>query len=153
MHALARDLWRWQIDLDRVALLDTSQRLRRVGLPPARPTASQWPAYEAVGDQLHRGGYQALLVTSAARPRHHNLVVFRPSRRVAGCTLLPPPTTIADPLRPSGCSSSSMRTPRTCSAEQSHVRLADQQAHVNPTISTNAMCHQGSRNRHCSVRR
>lgn len=38
-HALPRVLWRWQVDLDRVALLDSDERLRRVGRPPPHPTA------------------------------------------------------------------------------------------------------------------
>ncbi len=93
-HALPRDLWRWLINLDRVALLDTDERLRRVGLSPLRPTASQWSACQAVGDQLHRDGYQGLLVTSAARPQHCNLVVFRNTSQVTGCTPQPPPTAV-----------------------------------------------------------
>ena len=95
-HALHRDLWRWRVDLDRVALLDDDDRLRRVGLPPPLPTASQWPGFQAIGDQLHRDGYQGLLVASAARPQHHNLVVFRGTRQAAGCTPQPPPTPITD---------------------------------------------------------
>ncbi len=95
-HALPRDLWRWRVDLQRVALLDEDERLRRVGLPSPLPTAHQWPAFQDVGDQLHREGYQAILVVSAARPEHCNLVVFRPHRTVAGCTPHPPPTPIPD---------------------------------------------------------
>lgn len=102
-HALPRDLWHWQVDLNRVALLDDDDRLRRVGLPSPFPTTSQWPACQAIGDQLHRDRYQAILVASAARPQHRNLVVFRSDRTVAGCTPQPPPTPITDaPPVPSG---------------------------------------------------
>src|SRR5699024_9836646 len=76
-HALPRDLWRWQVDLDHVAILDDDDRLGRVGLPPPRPTTSQWPGSQSVGDQLYRDGYQAILAASAARPQHRNLAVFR----------------------------------------------------------------------------
>lgn len=57
-HAVPRDLWRWPVDLDRVALLDDDDRLRRVGLPPPLPTIGQWPACQFIGDQLHRDGYK-----------------------------------------------------------------------------------------------
>lgn len=95
-RALPRDLWRWRIRLDHVALLDSDQRLQRVDLPALLPTTSQWPACQAVGDELHRAGYQAILVASAARPAHRNLVVFRTAREVAGCVPQPPPVTVSD---------------------------------------------------------
>jgi RES domain-containing protein len=102
-RALPRDLWRWRIDLGRVALLDSEERLERVSLPMALPTQQQWPACQDVGDALHQEGYEALLVVSAARPEHRNLVVFRTNREVTGCRPLPPPTEIADaPPVPSG---------------------------------------------------
>ncbi|MHB1534728.1 MAG: RES domain-containing protein [Acidimicrobiales bacterium] len=36
-RALPRDLWRWSVDLERVALLDSEERLERVGLAMALP--------------------------------------------------------------------------------------------------------------------
>lgn len=95
-HALPRDIWRWHVELDRVALLDHDERLRRVGLPSPLPTASQWPACQAIGDRLHHDGYQAILVASAARPQQRNLVVFRSTRHVTGCIPQPPPTPIME---------------------------------------------------------
>jgi len=95
-HTPPRDLWRWRVDLEDVALLDDEKRLHRVGLPPPRPTAHQWPAFQAIGDQLHRDGYQGILVASAARPSHRNLVVFRSTRQIAGCIPQPPPSPITD---------------------------------------------------------
>lgn len=95
-HVLPRDLWRWRVDLDRVALLDSDERLRRVGLPPPLPATAQWPACQAIGEQRHRDGYQAILVASAARPQHRNLVGFRSTRHVAGYTPQPPPTKITE---------------------------------------------------------
>ena len=54
-HALPRDLWRWRVDLDHVALLDNDERLRRVGLPSPLPTAHQWPAFQAIdGEWAHQ---------------------------------------------------------------------------------------------------
>ncbi len=95
-RALPRDLWRWRIDLKLVALLDSNERLRRVGLRPPLPTARQWPACQDIGDALHDEGYEALLVASAARPSRRNLVVFRTERELAGCTPQRPPTPITD---------------------------------------------------------
>lgn len=96
-QALPRDLWRWRIDLDRVALLDDEQRLARVGLGPPLPTQAQWPACQDIGEVLRGEGYDALLVSSAARPGCRNLVVFRTADRVVGCKPEPPPTTVVDP--------------------------------------------------------
>jgi hypothetical protein len=96
-RAMPRDLWRWTIDLPRVALLDTQDRLDRVGLPAPLPSASQWPAFQAVGEALYADGVDGILVVSAARPGSTNLVVFRPTREVAGCTPSPPPDEHAEP--------------------------------------------------------
>jgi hypothetical protein len=95
-QALPRDLWRWRIEL-RVADLGDDHRLARVGLPPLTPSRSQWPAFQAVGEQLHRDGWPALVAASAARPQGRTLCVFRPGTRVAGTWPLRPPTTVADP--------------------------------------------------------
>lgn len=96
-RAMPRDLWRWSVDLARVALLDTTDRLRRVGLPEPVPSATQWPAFQAVGEALHDAGSDGLLVVSAARPGSTNLVVFRPTREVEGCTPIPPPDEHVEP--------------------------------------------------------
>ena len=95
-QAMPRDLWRWRIDLNRVALLDDDSRLSRVGLPPPSPTVRQWLACQHVGDALHGEGYNALLVASAARPEHRNLVVLRTARQPIGCTPQPPSTLVVD---------------------------------------------------------
>lgn len=96
VRAMPRDLWRWRIDVGRVALLDDDSRLSRVGLPPPLPTVRQWSACQNVGEALQRDGYDALLVASAARPEHRNLVVFRATRQITGCTPQPPPAPIMD---------------------------------------------------------
>jgi RES domain-containing protein len=100
---LPRDLWRWVVELEQVALLNTPARLERVGLPVPQPTSSQWSRYQYVGDTLYRAGYRALLVVSAARPANRNLVVFRESLEVDSCTPIPPPTVTASaPIVPRG---------------------------------------------------
>jgi RES domain-containing protein len=96
---LPRDLWSWRVDLEDVALLDSNDRLTRAGLEPPRPSAQQWPAYQAVGDALFRAGHAGLLALSAARPEHRTLVVFRSTATVDGCTPVPPPTIVVDPPR------------------------------------------------------
>lgn len=95
-QALPRDLWRWRVDLERVAMLDSDERLERVGLPAPSPNQQQWPACQEVGEALHDEGYEALLVASAARPGHRNLVVFRTEHTLTGCMPEPPPEQITD---------------------------------------------------------
>jgi len=98
-ESLPRDLWRWRIDLEHVALLDTRERLEPVGLRLPTPTTRHWSAYQDVGDALYRDGYAGLLAVAAARPAHRNLVVFRERRSVDGCAPLQPPTVVAQPPR------------------------------------------------------
>jgi hypothetical protein len=96
-QALPRDLWRWRIQLPEVADLSDDGRLARVGLPRLSPTRRQWPAFQAVGEQLHADGWPGLLSASAARPEGRTLCVFRTGRRMAGTWPVRPPTTVADP--------------------------------------------------------
>jgi hypothetical protein len=96
-HLLPRDLWRWRIDLPQVADLGDERRLEHVGLPPLSPMRRQWPAFQAIGERLHRDGWPALVSASAARPEGRSLCVFRTARRVPGTWPVKPPTTVADP--------------------------------------------------------
>jgi len=61
-----------------VANLSDPARLTRVGLtqPQPRPGRGGWPAFQALGEQLHGEGWRGLLVPSAARPDSQVLVVF-----------------------------------------------------------------------------
>lgn len=89
---LPRDMWKWEISLDRVADLHTGTRLGRVGLPIPRPTAFEWPTFQPVGEALYRENWVALLAPSAARPDDGRvLCVFREADRVQGTTPVPPP--------------------------------------------------------------
>lgn len=76
--ALPRDMWRYDVAPLRVADLSTPDRLARVGLPQPRPGRRGWPAFQAVGEQLHRQGWSGILAASAARPASQVLVVFLP---------------------------------------------------------------------------
>ena len=99
-QALPRDLWRWEVDLPRVADLSD---LEAAGLPELAPTRAQWPAFQAVGEALHADGWPALVAPSAARPWGRTLCIFRTGREVAGASPLPPPTRVEDPpLVPTG---------------------------------------------------
>jgi hypothetical protein len=52
-----RAAWgRYAVTVDRVAALDTDERLSRVDLPP-RAIAADWPAYQAVGERLWSDGF------------------------------------------------------------------------------------------------
>ena len=76
--ALPRDLWQWEIDLPRVA------DVAHLDLPPLAPTSRQWPAFQAVGEQLFADGWPALVSVSAARPEGRVLCVFRAARKRGG---------------------------------------------------------------------
>jgi hypothetical protein len=89
--ALPRDLWRWEIDLPRVA--DAT----RLDLPPLAPSRRQWPRFQAAGEQVFADGWPALVSPSAARPQGRVLCVFRAARAVPGATPLPPPERVGDP--------------------------------------------------------
>ncbi|MDQ3934234.1 MAG: RES domain-containing protein [Actinomycetota bacterium] len=96
-QGLPRDLWRWRISLSRVVDLRDRSQLARVRLPDLEPTRRQWPAFQAVGERLHRAGWPALVATSAARPAGRVLCVFRTTRKVPGTTPIPPPTKVDEP--------------------------------------------------------
>jgi hypothetical protein len=97
LQGLPRDLWRWRIELPRVADLTGERRLERAGLPAIAPSRNQWPAFQAAGEELHRAGWPALVSASAARPGGRTLCVFRTSRIVAGTAPLPPPVRVTHP--------------------------------------------------------
>ena len=100
---LPRDLWRWGISLPKVADLTTEERLARVGLPRIGPTRLQWPGFQPVGERLHRTGWLALVIVSAARPAGRTLCVFRTARVPPGIRPLAPPTRVSElPVVPTG---------------------------------------------------
>lgn len=102
-HGLPRDAWRWKVSISDVADLSDDTRLDRVGLPPLQPTRHQWPAFQAVGEQLHAAGGRALVAASAARPAGRVLCVFRTSVKVAGVRTQGRPTRVDEaPVVPTG---------------------------------------------------
>jgi len=86
--ALPRDLWSYEVDALKVADLKTTERLARAGLPLPTPGRRGWPAFQAIGEQLHKNGYAGLVAPSAARPQSLVLCVFLPGGALPG-NLLP----------------------------------------------------------------
>ena len=76
---MPRDLWSYRVELDGVADLSTRPALEQLGLPEIEPDARQWPAFQAVGEELAQRGAAGVLWRSAARPDHLALCVLAPA--------------------------------------------------------------------------
>jgi RES domain-containing protein len=97
--ALPRRLWRWQVDTE-VADLRTPEQLGRVGLEAPSPGRRHWPAYQAVGEQLWRDGWEGLVAPSAARPAGLVLCLFRTAESVPGARPFGRPRLVREPPIP-----------------------------------------------------
>jgi RES domain len=73
---LPRDLWRFSVNLQRVADVSRRAALRAIGLPEPRPDRAQWPVFQDVGAQLAVDGFQGVLFRSSARPAGLCVCVF-----------------------------------------------------------------------------
>ena len=100
LQALPRDLWRWTVELKRVADLRPAAALAALGLAAPRPGRAGWPPYQRAGETLHRAGWPALIAPSAARPDGHVLCVFRSVARPPGVAPCPPPVRVDEPPAP-----------------------------------------------------
>jgi RES domain-containing protein len=80
--ALPRELWRYELDPVEVVDLSSEEHLARVGLTVPTPGRREWPAFQAVGEQLHADGAVGLLAPSAARPESVVLCLFLPDGKV-----------------------------------------------------------------------
>ncbi len=101
MRQMPRDLWRYRVDLPRVADLSNPERLERVGLPAPVPARNQWPGFQAVGEALWAEGWAGLMCPSAARPVEGSaLCVFRHQGDIEGITPDPPPERYNEPPAP-----------------------------------------------------
>lgn len=96
-------LWTWRVDVG-VANLQSSARLKRVGLPRPKPGRATWPLFQAVGEALYREGWSGLIAPSAARPKGRVLCLFRESgKRLTGATPMRPAREILMvPVPPTG---------------------------------------------------
>ena len=100
LQALPRDLWRWDVELERVADLRNTDALAEFGLSHPRPGRPEWPAFQRVGEALHAAGWPALIARSAARPNGLVLCVFRAVTRPAGIAPSAPPERVDEPPVP-----------------------------------------------------
>jgi RES domain-containing protein len=75
-NRLPRDLWRFEVDLKKVADL-TGDSLARKGINSLAPTRRQWPRTQPIGESAWQDGFAALLAPSAARDGGQVLAVFR----------------------------------------------------------------------------
>jgi len=98
---MPRNLWRWKVDISRVADLRTAPQLRRVGLDIPPPNKMSWLPCQLVGEALYMDGWPALIAPSAARPDEGQvLCVFRDVERPPGLTPVPPPRVFRNPPVP-----------------------------------------------------
>jgi RES domain-containing protein len=98
---LPRELWTYEIASIEVADLRTADRLAHVGLSEPTPGRRSWPAFQAVGEQLHREGFAGIIAPSAARPQSFVLCVFLPDRTIPDTLVAHrPPRLISEPPAP-----------------------------------------------------
>ena len=100
---LPRDLWRFSINVNRVADLSSPERLSRVGLPSPEPDRRQWPSFQRIGETLSAEGWTGLLYPAGARPNSLALCLFRTADELSGVRPLPPPSRYEEsPVPPRG---------------------------------------------------
>jgi hypothetical protein len=100
MRQMPRDLWRFEVDVERAADLSSAERLSRVGLPASVPDRRQWSAFQAAGEALFAEGWAGVLYASAARPESLALCLFRSSDELPGVRPVPPPERQDEPPAP-----------------------------------------------------
>ena len=122
LRLLPRDVWRFEVDVDRVADLSSSKRLERVRLEPPVPDRRQWPTYQAVGETLFAEGWSSILYGAAARHGSFALCLFRAGEGLLGVDPIPPPTRHDEPL-PAGEGSKPRRDVQLVGAERARARL------------------------------
>jgi len=83
---LPRDVWRFRVQLERVADMSEHGALPAVGLPDMLPDRWQWATFQDVGVGLAKEGFQAVLFHSSARPAGLCLCVFGAEQGFAGVT-------------------------------------------------------------------
>jgi RES domain-containing protein len=102
---MPRDVWRWEVDLEHVANLSDSARLKNAGLTVPHPTRSEWAPFQDVGEQLWAEGFRGVLSPSAGRPAHSVLCLFRTAEEIDGATPVRPALTYRRaPAPPAGMS-------------------------------------------------
>jgi hypothetical protein len=97
---LPRALWRWTVDLPRVADLRSVAALEAQGVGAPRPGRAGWPPFQRVGEALHAAGWPAPVARSAARSDGIVQCVFRAVERPAGIAPHPPAERVDEPPAP-----------------------------------------------------
>ena len=100
MRQMPRDLWRFELDVDRVADLSSAERLARAGLRDPIPDRRQWRTFQTVGETLFTEGWAGILYPAAARTQSLALCLFRVSDDVPGVRPAPPPIRYDEPPAP-----------------------------------------------------
>ncbi|MGH3092064.1 MAG: RES family NAD+ phosphorylase [Gaiellaceae bacterium] len=100
MRQLPRDLWRFELEVERVADLSSAERLERAGLPFPVPDRRQWESFQAIGEALFAEDWAGVLYPAAARPDALALCLFRTSVRLRGVRPLPSPVRYEEPPAP-----------------------------------------------------
>jgi RES domain-containing protein len=100
MRQMPRDLWSFEVDLERVADLSSAEGIERVGLREPVPDRRQWPAFQLVGETLFAEGWAGVLYASAARSDSLALCLFRSGDDLGGVRPLPPPIRHNEPPAP-----------------------------------------------------
>jgi RES domain-containing protein len=100
LRQIPRDLWRFEVEVDRAADLSSPERLERVKLMSPVPDRRQWPSYQAVGETLFAEGWAGVLYPAAARPDSLALCLFRTSDQLAGVRPQSPPLRVDEPPAP-----------------------------------------------------
>ena len=101
---MPRDLWRFDVDLAKVADLTVPGELAKRGLRSLSPSRRQWSRTQPIGEQAWRQGFPAVLAPSAARAEGLVLVVFRTEPGpIAGVKPIKPAKRVSDlPALPVG---------------------------------------------------
>jgi RES domain-containing protein len=69
-QGLPRDLWQWEVSLPEVADVTDEARLARLGLPTRlRPSRTEWPTFQPVGEALFHAGFKALACPRPPGPK------------------------------------------------------------------------------------
>ena len=101
---MPRDLWRFDVDLERVADLTAPGELMKRGVRNLTPSRRQWSKTQPIGERAWRQGFGALLAPSAARADGKVLVLFRDQPgAIKGVTPIKPAKNVTElPALPGG---------------------------------------------------
>jgi RES domain-containing protein len=107
MRQMLRDLWCFDVHVEKVADLSDPDALSKARLSLPVPSRSQWPRFQAVGEALAKEGWPGILYPSASRVEqsedNHALCLFRSAKltsSISGLAPSGPPTRYDEPPAP-----------------------------------------------------